>query len=187
MELGFTASKADTSLFVLHKDSSVTLILVYVDDIILAGSDTSYLEHLVTMLSSRFMKDLGFLHYFLGIEVVFTKTGLFLSQSKYASEILGKAGMTNCKPSVSPTSAKTIVDPAKPFFEDVTLFRTLVGSLQYLTLTRPEIAFLVNAICQHMHKPKVSHFSDVKRILRYIKRTLNHGLYLWSFGFNRIC
>lgn len=84
--------------------------------------------------------------------------------------------MLKCKPSAF--SAKKPVDPSNPLFEDVTLFRTLVGSLQYLTLTRPEIAFSINSICQHMHQPKVSHFRAVKRLLRYIKGSITHGLHL---------
>ncbi|XP_058211456.1 uncharacterized mitochondrial protein AtMg00810-like [Rhododendron vialii] len=165
------SSKADTSLFLLHKGSSLTLISVYVDDIILTGSDSSYLTHLVHLLSSRFvMKDLGSLHYFLGIEVNSTPNGLFLSQAKYAQEILTKAIMQECKSSASPTSSKGPYDPSDPLFDDV----TLVGSLQYLTLIRPESPFFVNTVCQHMHQPKVSHFAAVKRLLQYVKGTLNH-------------
>lgn len=126
------------------------------------------------------MKDLGSLHYFLGIEVTSTPNGLFLSQAKYAQEILTKAGMQECKPSASPTSSKGPYDPSDPLCDDVTLFRTLVGSLQYRTLTRPEIAFSVNTVCQHMQQPKVSHFVAVKRLLRYVKGTLNHGLHITS-------
>ncbi|KAH7845185.1 hypothetical protein Vadar_024059 [Vaccinium darrowii] len=181
LSLGFTASKADTSLFVCHHNTTITLALVYVDDIIVTGNDTSFITTLIEQLSSRFtMKDLGDLHYFLGIVVNATSTGLFLSQTKYATEVLTKGGMLECKPSGSPTSSRQPVDPSEPLFEDVTLFRTLVGSLQYLTLTRPKIAFAVNSVCQHMHRPKISHYCAVKRVLRYIKGTLRHGLRLTS-------
>lgn len=98
LSLGFQGSKADTSLFILHKGSAVTLILVYVDDVIITGSDSLFISELVKQLSLKFlMKDLGNLHYFLGIEVTPTPGGLFLSQSKYATEVLAKAGMTDCK------------------------------------------------------------------------------------------
>ncbi|XP_058221119.1 uncharacterized mitochondrial protein AtMg00810-like [Rhododendron vialii] len=170
--------KADSSLFILHKPTSITLILVYVDDIILTGSDSPFLSQLVSLLGSKFvMKDLGSLHYFLGLEVTYFQHGLCLTQSKYVSEILTKAGMEDCKPSASPTSTKGPYDPSDPPFDNVSLFRTLVGSLQYLTLTRPDIAFAVNTVCQHMHQPKLSHFLAVKRLIRYIKGTINHGLY----------
>lgn len=100
-----------------------------------------------------------------------------MSQTKYATKVLNKARMLDCKASASPTSSK---HPPDPWFEDVTLFRTLVGSVQYLTLTRPKIAFAVNSVCQHMHKPKLSHFCVVKRLLRYVIGTLSHGLLLTS-------
>ncbi|XP_058217532.1 uncharacterized mitochondrial protein AtMg00810-like [Rhododendron vialii] len=107
------------------------------------------------------MKDLGSLHYFLGIEVHRNAASLFLSQFKYATDLLAKAGM---------------IDYNDFPFSDVHVYRTLVGSLQYLTLTRPELSFSVNIACQHMHAPKLSHFMAVKRILRYIKGSLHQGL-----------
>ncbi|XP_058217465.1 uncharacterized mitochondrial protein AtMg00810-like [Rhododendron vialii] len=123
------------------------------------------------------MKDLGSLNYFLGLEVTTTETGLFLSQAQYASDILRKVGLEDCKPSSSPSSAKVPLDPTDPLFLDVQLFRSLVGSLQYLTLTRLDISFPVNVVCQHMHQPKMSHYGAVKRILRYIKGTITQGLH----------
>lgn len=179
LELGFQASKADTSLFILHKANSITLILVYVDDIILTGNDSTFLSQLVELLSAKFvLKDLGSLRYFLGIEVTYSQSGMFISQTKYALELLTKAGMDDCKPNASPTSTKGPYDPSDLPFDNIPLFRTLVGSLQYLTLTRPDIAFAVNIVSQHMHQPKVSHFMAVKRLLRYIKGTLHHGLHI---------
>ncbi|XP_058216944.1 uncharacterized mitochondrial protein AtMg00810-like [Rhododendron vialii] len=123
------------------------------------------------------MKDLGTLSYFLGLEVVSSSFGLFLSQSKYASDLLVKGGMVDCKPSSSPASVKPGISEYDSPFLDVQLYRTLVGSLQYLTLTRPEISHLVNVACQHMHAPKLSHFVAVKRILRYVKGSVNQGLH----------
>lgn len=122
------------------------------------------------------MKDLGSLSYFLGIEVLKLGTGLLLSQTKYVTDLLHKAGMSECNPSLSPSSVKpAILDPDPPFI-DTHWFRTIVGSLQYLTLTRLELSFAVNLACQHMHSPKQSHYIVVKRILRYIKGILHQGL-----------
>lgn len=104
----------------------------------------------------------------------------FLSQVKYATEILHRAGIEDCKPNTSPSSVKAPLDPSDPLFPDVQLYRSLVGSLQYLTLTRPELAFPVNVVCQHMHQPKMSHFGAVKRILRYVKGSISHGLHFVS-------
>lgn len=157
------------------------MILVYVDDIILTGSDSVFISHLIKHLSTRFvMKDVGNLHYFLGIEVTHTQDGLFLSQAKYASEILANADMTDCKASASPISSKQPLNPSDPLFEDGTFLRSLVGSLQDLTLTRPKIPFSVYLVCHHMHKPIVSHFGDVKRLLKYVKGAMTHGLHFTS-------
>ncbi|XP_028052879.1 uncharacterized protein LOC114257322 [Camellia sinensis] len=123
------------------------------------------------------MKELGDISYFLGISVQSTAQGFFLSQQKYALELLLKAGMTTCKPCATPTSAKPSLPAADSLpFSQPFLFRSLVGALQYLTITRPEISYAVNQACQHMHAPTVAHFSAVKRILRYIKGSLSHGL-----------
>lgn len=147
------------------------------DDILVTGSSSSYITELVSVLSSKFaMKDLGSLSYFLGIEVLYHGPSVILSQTKYASDLLTKAGMQDCKPSLSPSSAKPAQFTPNPEFHDVHWFRTIVGSLQYLTLTKPEIAFAVNLACQHMHNPKYSNFVAVKRILRYIKGSLLQGL-----------
>lgn len=89
VQLGFQSSKADTSLFIFTQGIHITLVLIYVDDIVITGSDSSYITSLINKLSQRFvMKDLGPLHYFLGIEVTTLPSGLFLSQSKYAYDVL---------------------------------------------------------------------------------------------------
>lgn len=122
--------------------------------------------------------------FFLGIEVIRTSKGILLSQHKYAHDLLAKAGMLDCKPSDTPAAVKPPLDAnsAVPF-ADLQLFRSLVGSLQYLTLTRPEISHAVNSVCQHMHSPSMANFSAVKRILRYIKGTLGHGLWFQRGSF----
>lgn len=99
---GFINSKADASLFTLHNDKRTTLILVYVDDILITGSNDSYIKDLISILSTKFvMKDHGSLSYFLGIEVLKHGSSILLSQNKYATNLLVKAGMQDCKPSFS--------------------------------------------------------------------------------------
>lgn len=122
------------------------------------------------------MKDLGSLSYFLGIDVLHHEDDLILSQAKYATDLLVKAGMMDCKPSPSPSSIKPAVFDPDPDFSDVSWYRTVVGSLQYLTLTKPEISFAVNLACQRMHLPKYSDLVAVKRILHYVKGTIHQGL-----------
>ncbi|XP_028124565.1 uncharacterized protein LOC114321596 [Camellia sinensis] len=102
--------------------------------------------------------------------------GFFLSQQKYAGELLLKASMVDCKPSSTPMALKSSFDPASEFpFSDASLCHSLVGGLQYLTITRPDIALAVNHACQHMHSLSVAHFAVVKRILRYVKGSLSQG------------
>lgn len=181
LQQGFTNSKVDASLFTRHNDQgkmkSKIFILVYVDDILITGSSEPSITKLIVVLSSKFaMKDLGSLSYFLGIEVIPHDQGYILSQAKYASDLLIKSGMLECKPSASPSSVKPPVVDHKSKFADVHWYRTVVGSLQYLTLTMPEISYVVNVACQHMHAPTQSHIVAVKRILRYIKGSLHEGL-----------
>lgn len=177
LDIGFVNSKSDTSLFILHTASDMTLVLVYVDDIVITGSNTVFISDLIAKLSSKFvMKDLGPLSYFLGIEIQSYANGLLLTQAKYASDLLIKSGMQDCKPCYTPSAVKPPILQNDSLCTDPQLFRTIVGSLQYLTLTRPEIAYAVNLACQHMHAPTESHFIAVKRILRYIKGTLYQGL-----------
>ncbi|XP_028081589.1 uncharacterized protein LOC114283003 [Camellia sinensis] len=163
---------------VLKTSHSITILLIYVDDILLIGSDSSYISSLITHMHSTFsMKELGLLNYFLGIAVTSSSSGYFLSQQKYATEILVKAGMTNCKSSPSPMTITSSSDPAADLpFSQPSLYRSLVGALQYLTITRPDLAFAVNHACQFLQTPLTSHFALVKRLLRYLKGTLHLGL-----------
>ncbi|PKI78210.1 hypothetical protein CRG98_001381 [Punica granatum] len=106
-------------------------------------------------------------------------TGLYLTQSKYIHDILIRTSMLDCKPISSPVSAgsRLSLHDGHPF-EDPSLYRSVVGSLQYLSLTRPDIAYAVNQVCQFMHNPSVTHWLAVKRILRYLKGTITYGLHL---------
>jgi histone deacetylase 1/2 len=155
-------------------------VLIYVDDIIVASSMPSATPALLNDLNKEFaLKDLGDLHYFLGIEVNKLSDGLILTQEKYASDILKRVGMSDCKPVATPmsTSEKLSVyegDLLGP--NDATHYRSIVGALQYLTLTRPDISFSVNKVCQFLHAPTTVHWATVKRILRYIKHTTKLGL-----------
>jgi histone deacetylase 1/2 len=178
--LGFVPSKADTSLFFFKKGPLTIFVLVYVDDIIVASSDVQGTKALLVALQQDFaLKDLGDLHFFLGIEVTKKRDGLVLSQSRYARDILARSGMDKCKAVDTPlpsTQKLSIKDGDALGPEDSTKFRSLVGALQYLTMTRPDISFAVNKICQFLHSPTTVHWSAAKRILRYIQGTLHLGL-----------
>jgi histone deacetylase 1/2 len=152
-------------------------VLMYVDDIIVASSSQVATDALLKDLEAEFaLKDLGALHYFLGIQVKQVPDGLVTSQERYATEILKRA---LCKPVDTPLSSteKLSVTEGTPLGPDDSVrYRSLVGALQYLTLTRPDISFAVNKVCQFLHAPTLLHWSAVKRILRYVQGTLNFGL-----------
>ena len=176
LEFGFTCNVKDPSLFVYRKGKDVIMLLLYVDDMVLTGNNKTLLQHLLDSLKKQFrMKDMGPLSYFLGIQAHFTPTGLFLNQEKYGTDLLQAAGMLDCSP--MPTPLPLQLDRV---FSNPTYFRSLAGKLQYLTLTRPDIQFAVNLVCQKMHEPTVSDFHLLKRILRYLKGSIQMGLYLES-------
>lgn len=180
MRLGFIPSKVDTSLFCYHKGGYTIFVLVYVGDIIVASSSQAATNALLQDLQHDFaLKDLGGLHYFLGIEVKKTQDWLLMSQQKYASDIIVRAGMKNCKAIDTPLSTSenlSLTDGEPLGAEDTTNYRSMVGALQYLTLTRLDICFTVNKVCQFLHAPTTVHWSAVKRILRYIQGSLTIGL-----------
>ncbi|KAJ6866233.1 Retrovirus-related Pol polyprotein from transposon TNT 1-94 [Populus alba x Populus x berolinensis] len=181
LKYGFLCSLADPSLFIFHSDHGSLILLLYVDDILLTGTIDTLVADFITLLSQEFaMKDLGPAHHFLGIEILPTPTGLHLSQSHYALTILERADMVDCKPMTTPLEARTKASSNAPFLVDVSFFRGLVGSLQYLTLTRPDLSFSVNYVSQFMHAPTTVHLKMVRRILRYIKGTINNGLHFTS-------
>ncbi|XP_071689292.1 uncharacterized mitochondrial protein AtMg00810-like [Rutidosis leptorrhynchoides] len=175
--LGFTCSRANPSLFIYKKGMCVLYLLVYVDDIILTGNNSSTIAGFITRLHQEFaIKDLGKLSCFLGLEVSYTDYGLFLSQTKYAHHILVRAKLLDSKPiSIPlPTVASFTTDGIP--FDDPTYYRSLVGALQYLTITHPDISYTVNQVSQFLQAPTLDHFQAVKRIIRYIKGTIHYGL-----------
>jgi hypothetical protein len=121
------------------------------------------------------LKDLGELHYFLKIEVNKVQDEISLTQGKYAAELLEKVRMNNCKSVATPLSTaekSSFEGGALLGSEDATQYRSIVGALQYLTLTRPNISFAVNKVCQFLHAPTIVHWCVVKRILRYFQGTI---------------
>lgn len=179
--IGFSHSTSDHSLFIYRQGTSMAYILLYVDDIILTASSDAIRANIISLLSSEFaMKDLGSLHYFLGIAVTHHTGGLFLSQRKYAADIIERAGMSACKPSPTPvdTKPKLSANSSAPY-ADPSHYRSLAGALQYLTFTRPDIAYAVQQVCLFMHDPREEHMHALKRIVRYIQGTLDHGLHLY--------
>jgi hypothetical protein len=155
-------------------------LLLYVDDIVLTASSAALLQQTISALKQEFaMKDLGPLHHFLGVSVQHQAGGLFLTQHQFALDIFERAGMVDCKPILMPvdTQAKVSVESGPPV-ADTTYFRSLAGALQYLTFTRPDITYVVQQICLHMHDPREPHLTAMKRTLHYLRGTLDYGLLL---------
>ncbi|GKA80648.1 ribonuclease H-like domain-containing protein [Tanacetum coccineum] len=178
---GFQHSRCDTSLFIYRQGMDTAYLLLYVDDIVLTASSQALLQQIIHSLHTEFaMTDLGSLNYFLGISVTRDSSGMFLSQKKYAIEIIERAGMLNCNPSRTPVDTESKLGATGDVVSDPTLYRSLAGSLQYLTFTRPDISYAVQQVCLHMHDPREPHFSALKRILRYVRGTLDYGLQLFS-------
>jgi hypothetical protein len=153
------------------------ILLLYVDDLFLTGE-----EKLITeckkMLASKFeMKDLGLMHYFLGLEVWQSLEGIFLNQGKYAVKILKRFDMLECKSmnTTMETKLKLLVDTLSDLI-DATLYRQIIGLLMYLTNTRPDICFVVNTLSQFLVEPIHVHLVAAKYVMRYLKGTLDCGL-----------
>ncbi|KAJ0602472.1 putative RNA-directed DNA polymerase [Helianthus annuus] len=176
--LGFRHSLCDTSLFIYRHGQQLAYLLLYVDDIVITASSTSLLNRVISQLSAEFaMTDLGSLHHFLGITVTRDHNSLFLAQTQYAKDILHRANMTACKPCHTPvdTSNKMSASDGTPL-PDGSLYRSLAGALQYLTITRPDLSYVVQQICLFMHAPRDTYFAFMKRVLRYIHGTIDLGL-----------
>ncbi|KAK2969573.1 hypothetical protein RJ640_003580 [Escallonia rubra] len=151
--------------------TSFTAILIYVDDILLTGNDLQEIERLKKFLLKRFrIKDLGDLKYFLGIEFSRSKKGIFMSQRKYALDILQDSGLLGVRPDKFPMEQILKLTPTDGILlSDQTKYRRLVGRLIYLTVTRPDIVYSVRTLSQFMHEPRKPHWDAAIRILKYIK------------------
>jgi hypothetical protein len=146
--IGFSPTRSDPSLFILRHGSSTAFLLLYVDDIVLTGSSLALLQHVVDKLRAEFaVKDMGALRFFLGIDVQRTKDSFYLSQERYVDDILECAGMASCKPATTPIDGKHKLAADGAPIDDAKDYRSMAGALQYLTITRPDIAFAVQQLC----------------------------------------
>ncbi|CAL9235942.1 unnamed protein product [Arabidopsis halleri] len=180
LRTGFVNFMADTSLFIHSSGPHITYVLVYVDDIIVTGNNNVLVASVLTSFAERFsIKDPSDLHYLLGIVVTRSARGLHLMQKKYITDLLTKHNMLDAKPVHTPlqTTPQLTLDGGE-LFPDPSAYRSIVGSLQYLAFTRPDISFAVNKLSQFVHKLNRDHLQAAKWVLCYLSGTISHGIFL---------
>ncbi|GJT67457.1 putative ribonuclease H-like domain-containing protein [Tanacetum coccineum] len=179
LDNGFQRGKIDKTLFIKRYKGDILLVQVYVDDIIFGSTKKELCIAFEKLMHEKFqMSSMGELTFFLGLQVKQKKDGIFISQDKYVEEILKKFGFTEVK------TASTPMETQKPLLKDedgkevdVHMYRSMIGSLMYLTSSRPDIMFAVCACARYQVNPKVSHLHVVKRIFRYLKGQPKLGLW----------
>jgi hypothetical protein len=173
----FIRSTSEPTLYTkVNEQGQILIVCLYVDDLIYTGNLS--IDMFKSAMKKEFeMTDLGLMNYFLGIEVTQNDKGIFICQSKYARDVLKRFRMINCSPVSTPVAVGTKLSREQNEMDfDSTIFRKLVGSLMYLTATRPDIMYGVSLISRFMDTPKNSHWQAGKRLLRYIAGTMNHGI-----------
>ncbi|KAH9659734.1 protein kinase domain-containing protein [Citrus sinensis] len=181
-QAGFRQSKVDYSLFVKTNAKFSTFVLVYVDDIIVARNDAAEVSRIKDFLAQKFyIKALGKLKYFLGTEVARSSRGIFLSQRKYALDILKDDGLLAGRVSHFPIEQQLRLSSTDGnLLSNPSSYRRLIGWLIYLTVTRPDIVFAVHVLSRFMHEPQTTHMDAAIRVLRYLKGSPGKGILLSS-------
>ena len=186
-EFGMQKSKSNHSVFYKNSSLSVNLLVVYVHDIVITGSDSKDISSLKSFFQSQFhTKDLGILKYFLGIEVMRRKIGILLSQRKYVLDLLSKTGKLGVKPCSSPMVPGIHLTRKGETFENLERYRRLVRKLNYFTITRPDIVHSVSVVSQCMSSPTIDHWAIVEQILCYLKGASGRGNLYDNHGHNRL-
>lgn len=177
-ESGFTQNQADHCVYSQESNEGKVLIIVWVDDLIIAASDEDKLKKVKVMLAEQFkMKDLGQLKHFLGIDFDFSDGCIKMSQEKYTNKILQRFNMSECKVRETPCEQKLEYNDNAVKMSDIRMYREAVGSLIYLTTcTRPDRSFVVSRLSQYLAKPTEEQWVTVKHVFRYLKGTADKGL-----------
>ncbi|WVZ75901.1 LOW QUALITY PROTEIN: hypothetical protein U9M48_023920 [Paspalum notatum var. saurae] len=185
LKSGFVMGSVDKTLFLLSRGGDTLIVQIYVDDIIFGGSSHALVSCFAEQMSREFeMSLMGELQFFLGLQIKQCLEGTFVHQAKYARDILKKFNMGDSKPMTTPMSTNTALDAdGDGEAVDQKEFRGMIGSLLYLTATRPDIQFAVCLCARYQASPRTSHRQAVKRIFRYLKFTPELGLW-YSSGFS---
>eukprot|EP00253_Pinus_taeda_P022423 PITA_22423 len=174
-ENGFEKCEGEPTLYIKEKDGKILIVVLYVNDVIFTGNDNYLIENFKAVMKEEFeMTDMGLLRYFLGIKVDQNENGIFIAQAKYVNEVFERFNMQDNKAAITPTVMGLKLskeDNNKDF--DPSLFKSIVGSLMYLTATRPDIMHAVSLVSRFMERPKEAHWQTAKRILRYVKGAIS--------------
>lgn len=176
----YTHSMLDYSLFYKKTEGSVVFVAIYVDDVLVTGTHLQEIESLKTFLHSTFkIKDLGRLHYFLGLEIQYTEKGILMSQRKFTIDLLRVFGCIDCPSMTSPMdpSVKLKANKGAPL-PDPSYYRKLIGKLNFLTNTRLDIAYSVQHLSQFMKSLREPHLKAAYHVLRYLKGDPSLGIFL---------
>jgi hypothetical protein len=176
--VSWATSKADSSVFIRKTRLGPVSILLHVDDLVITGANREETTRVRRQLAASFeMKDLGDLHCFLGIEEIDTSPeGILMNQRDYALSMRFEFGMAECKPIPTPLGRTVKLDPDFSRVCGPTRFRQTVGSLIYLTITRPDLSYLVGVISRYMARPTEEDLQSALCILRYVSGTKDRGL-----------
>ncbi|GKC08921.1 retrovirus-related pol polyprotein from transposon RE1 [Tanacetum coccineum] len=177
--LGFQQSYADTSLLTYKKHKDFLALVIYVDDIILTGNNNHPITYFKQQLDQQFIiKDLGNINYYLGIEFLRHKQGVTMTQRKYALELIHTVGVLDLKPSHIPIDPNIKINDTDGYpLPDASLYKTLVGKLLYLTITRHDLSYAAHCLSQFSRSPRTPHFDALIKVLRYIKLCPGQGLH----------
>ncbi|GKE11495.1 putative ribonuclease H-like domain-containing protein [Tanacetum coccineum] len=175
----FRRGTIDKRLFIKKDKGDILLVQVYVDDIIFGSTKKSLCDEFEGLMHKRFqMSSMGELTFFLGLQVQQKKDGIFISQDKYVAEVLNKFDFATIKTASTPIEPnKALIKDEEADSVDVHLYRSMIGSLMYLTAFRPDIMFAVCACARFQVTPKMSHLHAMKRIFRYLKGQSKLGLW----------
>ncbi|GJU53300.1 retrovirus-related pol polyprotein from transposon TNT 1-94 [Tanacetum coccineum] len=175
----FSKGAVDPTLFTRHAGNDILQVQIYVDDIIFASTNTAMCDEFANQMTSKFkMSMMGQMSFFLGLQISQSPRGIFINQSKYASEIVKKYGLNTTDSVDTPMIETKKLDEdlqGKPV--DATLYRGMIGSLMYLTASRPDLNYVVCLCARYQAKPTEKHLQAVKRIFRYLNGTINMGLW----------
>ncbi|GJS80291.1 retrovirus-related pol polyprotein from transposon TNT 1-94 [Tanacetum coccineum] len=176
---GFSKGVVDPTLFIRKTGKHILHVQIYVDDIIFASTDPKDCDRFSNEMSSKFqMSMMGQISFFLGLQISQNPRGIFINQSKYANEILKKFDLHKSDPVDTPMVERTKLDEDLSGIPvDQTQYRSMIGSLMYLTASRPDLVFAVCMCARYQSKPTKRHLEAIKRVFRYLQGTINMGLW----------